>query len=320
MLGRTDSRRRAAAPADRLRDRRAALVARLAYWQVGQRDRLAGEAFAADDDASSDDAQPPRRHLRPERGRRPRHDDRARAPRRDAVGAHAAAPPARSPRSSSRILGLSGDDADRADRPRDAPTKKYVVLAHGLDTHDRRPDPGGDRGQGRSRRVALEPEPVRVYPQEGGGPEHDARGASSSASSTATASASTASSSTTRTQLAGRPEDRPGPARRRRPRSIPDTAVVEDPGTPGEDIRLTIDAGLQLALEQEILAAWAADKAPESVSARRHGPVHRRDPRRGDLPVVRRQRLRSDRGRATPTGSSTRSSAPSTSRARSSRC
>src|SRR4029078_5569107 len=34
----------------------------------------------------------------------------------------------------------------------------------------------------------------------------------------------------------------------------------------GEDIRLTIDAGLQLAIEQEILAAWAADKA-KSVSA-----------------------------------------------------
>ena len=49
-------------------------------------------------------------------------------------------------------------------------------------------------------------------------------------------------------------------------RPIPDTAVVEDPGTPGEDLRLTIDAGLQLALEQEVLAAWAADKA-KSVSA-----------------------------------------------------
>ncbi len=49
-------------------------------------------------------------------------------------------------------------------------------------------------------------------------------------------------------------------------RAIPDTIVVEDAGAPGEDIRLTIDAGLQLALEQEVLAAWAADKA-KSVSA-----------------------------------------------------
>ncbi len=35
---------------------------------------------------------------------------------------------------------------------------------------------------------------------------------------------------------------------------------------PGQDVRLTIDAGLQLAVEQELLAAWVADKA-KSVSA-----------------------------------------------------
>ena len=37
-------------------------------------------------------------------------------------------------------------------------------------------------------------------------------------------------------------------------------------GVPGEDLRLTIDASLQLALEQELLAAYIADKA-KSVSA-----------------------------------------------------
>ena len=47
---------------------------------------------------------------------------------------------------------------------------------------------------------------------------------------------------------------------------MPETAVVEAPGSIGEDIRLTIDAGLQLALEQELLAAWIADEA-KSVSA-----------------------------------------------------
>ncbi len=49
-------------------------------------------------------------------------------------------------------------------------------------------------------------------------------------------------------------------------RPMPETSVVEAPGTIGEDIRLTIDAGLQLALEQELLAAWIADEA-KSVSA-----------------------------------------------------
>ena len=45
-----------------------------------------------------------------------------------------------------------------------------------------------------------------------------------------------------------------------------DTASIIDRGVPGQDIRTTIDAGLQLAVEQELLAAWVADKA-KSVSA-----------------------------------------------------
>jgi len=49
-------------------------------------------------------------------------------------------------------------------------------------------------------------------------------------------------------------------------RAMPETSVVEEPGTIGEDIRLTVDASLQLALEQELLAAWIADSA-KSVSA-----------------------------------------------------
>ena len=56
---------------------------------------------------------------------------------------------------------------------------------------------------------------------------------------------------------------------------------------PGTDLRLTIDAGLQLRVEQELLAAWVADRA-KRVSAVVMDPVHRRDLRRGDLPVVRR--------------------------------
>ena len=44
-MGRTDSRRRALFLLIVLRDVGSALFARLAYWQVGQRDRLADEAF-----------------------------------------------------------------------------------------------------------------------------------------------------------------------------------------------------------------------------------------------------------------------------------
>ena len=46
----------------------------------------------------------------------------------------------------------------------------------------------------------------------------------------------------------------------------PETTVVEQAGEPGADLRLTIDASLQLKLEQELLAAYIADEA-KSVSA-----------------------------------------------------
>ena len=48
--------------------------------------------------------------------------------------------------------------------------------------------------------------------------------------------------------------------------AILDEATVSQPGTPGTDLTLTIDAGLQLRVEQELLAAWVADKA-KRVSA-----------------------------------------------------
>ena len=49
-------------------------------------------------------------------------------------------------------------------------------------------------------------------------------------------------------------------------RPLIDTAQVVDPGTPGQDITLTIDDNLQLAVEQEVMAASVADRAV-SVSA-----------------------------------------------------
>src|SRR5437867_8626214 len=112
--------------------------------------------------------------------------------------------------------------------------------------------------------LALEPEPVRVYPQAGGGPN--------------TTLAATLLGFVNREgvgqygveqfyqdQLAGRPKIVQA-QRDVASRQIPETAVVEDPGSPGEDLRLTIDAGLQLYVGQEIVDAWAADRA-KSVSA-----------------------------------------------------
>jgi cell division protein FtsI/penicillin-binding protein 2 len=47
---------------------------------------------------------------------------------------------------------------------------------------------------------------------------------------------------------------------------LAETQRTVEPGVPGEDIRLTIDAGLQLAIEQEVMAAGIANGA-KSVSA-----------------------------------------------------
>ncbi len=47
---------------------------------------------------------------------------------------------------------------------------------------------------------------------------------------------------------------------------LAETERTVDPGVPGRDIRLTIDAGLQLALEQEVMSALIANGA-KSVSA-----------------------------------------------------
>jgi cell division protein FtsI/penicillin-binding protein 2 len=47
---------------------------------------------------------------------------------------------------------------------------------------------------------------------------------------------------------------------------LADTERTVEPGVPGKDIRLTIDAGLQLALEQEVMAARIANGA-KAVSA-----------------------------------------------------
>ena len=47
---------------------------------------------------------------------------------------------------------------------------------------------------------------------------------------------------------------------------LAETLRTVEPGVPGEDVRLTIDAGLQLAIEQEVMAAGIADGA-RSVSA-----------------------------------------------------
>jgi cell division protein FtsI (penicillin-binding protein 3) len=259
-MGRTDSRGRALILLIVFAVGGSALFARLAYWQVGQRDRLADEAFQQ----TTVRVETPSRRgdiydrsgvvvlaTTIERERLIANPSEIPVGRRAAVADALVA-----------LLGLTDDDA--ADLvARVTSDKKYTVLAHGLDTAT------GDRVRAaiaarEIEGVALEPEPVRVYPQAGGGPD-TTLAAKILGFVNREGAGQYGVEQYYQETLAGRP--RIVQAQRDiASRSIPDTTLVRDAGTPGEDIRLTIDAGLQLAVEQEILAAWAADKA-KSVSA-----------------------------------------------------
>jgi cell division protein FtsI/penicillin-binding protein 2 len=259
-MGRTDSRARSLFLLIVFAVVGAALLARLAYWQVGQRDRLAAEAFAQ----TTMRAESPSRRgdifdrsgvvvlaTTIERERLVGTPSEIGSARRAAVAAALV-----------QILGLEGNDAAQLTQ-RATSARKYVVLAHALDTRTA----GRVRAamdDGRIAAVALEPEPVRVYPQPGGGP-NTTLAAKVLGFVNRDGVGQYGVEQFYQQQLAGRPKIVQA-QRDVASRTIPDTAVVQDPGSPGEDMRLTIDAGLQLAVEQEILGAWSADRA-KSVSA-----------------------------------------------------
>jgi stage V sporulation protein D (sporulation-specific penicillin-binding protein) len=260
VLGRTDSARRLVALLVVFGIAGSGLLARLGYWQIAERDRLL-------------DAAHQQIYLRTEvPGTRGEIFDRsgtvvlATTVDRERL---AAMPSELTPQRRQevaaelvRILRLTSDDADLL-TSRMLSKKQYVVLAHGLDRTTA--DLVRSAAQAKDvEAVMLEPEPVRVYPHDGGGPD-STLAAQLLGFVNRDGVGQYGVEQYYNADLAGRPrvsqaqQDVSG-------RPIPDTIVVDDPGTPGEDIRLTIDAGLQLALEQEVLAAWAADRA-QSVSA-----------------------------------------------------
>jgi cell division protein FtsI/penicillin-binding protein 2 len=141
--------------------------------------------------------------------------------------------------------------------------RAYVVLASGLDPKVADQVRAG-LSDGTLDQLTLTAQPTRVYPQPGGGPNTSlaaqligfVNGAGAGQYGVEQAYQST---------LAGQPQvvvaqrDSSG-------QPMPATANVIDAGVPGSDIMLTIDAGLQLALEQELVATYTADQA-KSVSA-----------------------------------------------------
>ena len=256
MLGRTDSRRRLLFLLVVFAIGSTLLTARLGVL-AGHRPRTAGRPGRSPDDGHPRLAEQARRHLRPDRDGRAGHDGPARTAGR---GTRPADPGARAGRPSSSWPGSSPSTRPRAAALRDRMTRQrtYVILRHGLDrtTADR------IRAAIDAKRVfglSLEPEPERVYPQVGGGP-----GSTLAAHLIGFVNREGGGQYGVeqyyQATLAGEPRI---VVAQRDASGLPmlEDAVVSQAGAPGTDLRLTIDAGLQLKVEQELLAAWVADRA-----------------------------------------------------------
>ena len=260
MLGRTDSRRRLLVVLVVFVFGSLALTARLAYWQVIDRDRLVSEAVAQT--TVTLDTPTKRGDIYDRTGT----VVLATTVQRERL---VAAPAQLTPDGRrATIAGLANilaldETARLALRDKLSGDSRYVILRHGVDraTADR------IRSAMAAKLVfglSLEPEPERVYPQGGGGP-----GSSLAAHLLGfvnrEGSGQYGVEQAYQATLGGEPRvvvaqrDASGQA-------VLDNAAVTQAGQPGTDLRLTIDAGLQLRVEQELLAAWIADRA-KSASA-----------------------------------------------------
>ena len=255
MLGRTDSRRRLLVVLVVFLVIGASLGSRLVWWQVVQHDVLAAKA---ERQTTVQVEEPVRRGTiydrtgtvvlatTVERYLVAASPDQLTPSQRQEVAAALVA-----------ILGLDGDAAI-ALTDKVTTARPYVVLAHGIE------DTTAEQIRGRVAdgtlpAVSLEPEPVRVYPQAGGAAgttlaahllgfvNRDGEGQYGVEERYQTELAGTPRMLLADRDVVGRP--------------VTDSAQVLSPGVPGTDLRLTIDTDLQLAAEQEVLAAYTADKA-----------------------------------------------------------
>lgn len=255
MLGRTDSHARLLFLLVAFVVAAGSLGTRLAWWQVVQREGLAELARAQ---TSLTAEEPSRRGSIYDRSGTvalATTVDRYRlavtpkglsAERRGRVAAELVA-----------ILGLTGQPAvDLATKV--ASDREYVVLARDIEPEvaDRIREASA---AGRIEAVGLEPEPVRVYPQAGGGGD-STLAAHLLGFVNREGAGQYGVEQRYQDVLAGSP--RIVMAQKDvASRAIPETVRVVDPGVDGVDLRLTIDAGLQVMVEQELLAAWIADRA-----------------------------------------------------------
>ncbi|MHB8960205.1 MAG: peptidoglycan D,D-transpeptidase FtsI family protein [Candidatus Limnocylindrales bacterium] len=262
MLGRTDSRVRALVILLVFVVVAGALGTRLAYWQIARRNDLAAMAVRQSSTTYSIPTQ------------RGSIYDRtgtvllATSVNRDrlAVDSKDQTPDERAQTAATavQILGLSGDAATTVTALVNS-GRPYAVLAHDLTPAQ---SDAVRSAVGAAHPTAfdliLEPEELRQYPQAGGAP-----GTTLAAQLLGFVNQQGLGQYGVeqyyQTQLAGKDtvvaaqQDGSG-------NLIPDTSTVMEQGYPGEDLELTIDASLQVAVEQELLATWIADRA-KRVSA-----------------------------------------------------
>jgi len=262
MLGRTDSRTRALLLLIAFVVVAGSLGARLAYWQVVRADELSAMAVKQSS---------MRYEIPSERGSiydRTGTVVLATSVSRDLLAANPKLLEAqRRAEVAAKLVELLGLDEEPAEKltARMTSEKEYVVLARDLDpaisdriramSAGKEPELSG---------LILEPQQVRLYPQAGGGPD-TTLAAHLLGFVNREGAGQYGVEQYYQDDLAGlktvvaAQRDASGNA-------VPDTSTVLEDGYPGQNLTLTIDASLQVAVEQELLSAWIADRA-KRVSA-----------------------------------------------------
>jgi cell division protein FtsI/penicillin-binding protein 2 len=258
MFGRTDSRGRLLLLLAALVLLSGGMTARLAYWQIQHHDQLTADQPAGQ--ATTQRTVPARRGTIYDRTGTimlaqtldmyrlvaDLHDLSDAARKRDADALV-------------DYLGLDPEQ-EAALRKTMAGTGYYVILATNVDAQTAQDILTAQKNDTLPE-MTLESTPVRVYPQAGGAP-NTSLAAQMLGFVNAAGVGQYGLEQQYDTLLAGKPEmisvdpNNPGPGGEH----------IIDPGQDGQDIRTTIDAGLQLQVEQEVFSTWLADKA-KAVSA-----------------------------------------------------
>lgn len=267
MLGRTDHRGRTALLMIALAIFAVAASARLAFWQVQRGPELRQNAIAQLERPAEVSTQ--RGRILDRNGRvlaLTVYRDRLAVYPRGLVVAYNDAETERRRAGTlealTEVLGLDRWGRERVRAILADSTSAYEVIDRQLTEAESaaiRAETGKDDKERRLWSVVLEPQPVRMYPNEGGEP------GTTLASHllgfvTSSGQGAYGIEEQYNTALSGVPT-KVIAAFDRNNRMLSTTARVVEPGQDGVDIHLTIDAGLQLQLEKELLAARNTDDA-----------------------------------------------------------